>query len=141
MKIDSLEPDFKAIVKDILDQVSRATGLHWIVISARRTMAEQAALYNQGRTTKGQIVTKAPAGSSAHNFGLGCDCAPLAKNNDSEIWWNAPSSYWDVYGAYCKEAGMTWGGTFKSITDNPHVEHPRWKEEQKKWQAGEINVA
>jgi len=139
-KIDTLEPDFKAVMQDIIKQVSEATGLNWIVVSARRTMKEQGDLYAQGRTKPGKKVTNATPGSSAHNFGLGCDCAPLCAGNDHEIWWSAPSGFWEAYGAICEANGMTWGGDFKTITDNPHCEHPRWHDEQDKWRKGHITV-
>jgi hypothetical protein len=141
MKIDTLEPDFKAIMQNIIKQVSEATGLHWIVVSGRRTMKEQGDLYAQGRTKPGKKVTNAPPGSSAHNFGLGCDVAPLAVGNDHDIWWSAPSGYWEAYGAYCEAAGMTWGGNFKNLVDNPHCENPRWRDEQDKWRKGILLVA
>jgi len=131
-KLDSLEPDFKIIMEQILKKVSESTGLTWVPTSGRRTMKEQADIYAQGRTKPGRKVSNAPPGSSPHNFGLGCDCAPMTKDG-KDIWWNAPAGFWDAYGACCEEAGMTWGGHFKSITDLPHCEHPRWKAEQVKW--------
>ena len=139
-KLDTLEPDFKTIMEGIIKRTSEATGLTWIPVSCRRTMKEQGDLYAQGRTKAGSKVTNAPPGSSPHNFGLGCDVAPLVAGKTSEIWWDAPAAYWEVYGAYCEEVDMTWGGMFKSIVDKPHCEHPRWKKELVKWRAGKLEV-
>jgi peptidoglycan L-alanyl-D-glutamate endopeptidase CwlK len=139
MSLTSLEPDFAAVMQSIIDKTSAATGLKWIATSCRRTMHEQEQIYAQGRTKPGEIVTKAKAGESAHNFGLACDCAPL--NGHGEIWWNAPAGYWETYGAECENAGMNWGGHFRSFTDLPHCESPRWKEQQALWRDGKIHVS
>ena len=138
-KLATLEPDFRTIMETILARTSAATSLKWIAVSCRRTMAEQEAIYAQGRTAPGRKVSNAPPGSSPHNFGLACDCDPL--NGHGEIWWSAPAGYWEAYGATCEAAGMTWGGMFKTITDLPHCEHPRWKEQQAAWRQGTLNVA
>lgn len=136
MKLDTLEPDFREVIEKILTEVSAATGLTWLCVCGRRTMTEQADLYAKGRTAKGPKVTNAPPGSSAHNFGLAADCAPLTKGSQHTIWWEAPETVWQEYGRICEIHGMTWGGRFKSILDKPHCEHSRWKVEQKKWRKG-----
>lgn len=137
MKLDTLEPDFKAIMEQILTETSQSTGLTWVCYCGRRTMAEQAALYEQGRTKPGKKVTKAPPGSSAHNYGLGSDCGPLMRDSQHNIWWKAPDSAWEEFGRICEKHGMVWGGHFKSLTDKPHCEHPRWQIERKKWRNGQ----
>jgi peptidoglycan LD-endopeptidase CwlK len=139
MKTDALEPDFKDIIEHILTEVSHATGLTWICVCGRRTMQEQADLYAKGRTIKGPKVTNAPPGSSAHNYGLAADCAPLAKGSQHTIWWEAPEATWKEYGRICEKYGKTWGGHFKSIADRPHCEDPRWKIEQGKWRKESAN--
>jgi len=138
--LDTLEPDFRPILETILTEVSEATGLTWVCYCGRRTMKEQAGLYEQGRTKPGKKVTNAPAGSSPHNYGLASDCAPLKKGCQHDIWWDAPSSVWAKYGEVCEKHHITWGGHFRSITDKPHCEHPRWEIERKKWRAGEIKL-
>ena len=138
--LSKLAPDFKAIMEDIIKQTSTATGLTWIPVSTFRSIDEQNKLYAQGRTQAGGIVTNAKGGSSSHNFGLGCDCAPLRKDSTDNIWWTAPSGYWETYAAIVEASGMTAGRNFKSIEDNPHAEHPRWRIEQDKWRKGEVSL-
>ena len=138
MKLDSLEPEFKAIVEQVIMGAEIATGLHWIATSCRRTIAEQNALYAQGRTTKGQIVTEAKGGQSPHNFGLGCDLAPM---KDGKIWWNAPDIIWKQMADVAVGLGLTAGYYFKSFKDMPHIESTRWKAVQADWKAGKIQVA
>ena len=137
MKLDSLEPAFKEIVLKVIEETEKATGLDWIVTSCRRTIKEQNDLYKQGRTTKGSIITNAKGGQSPHNFGLAVDCVPM---KGTDCWWNAPEGFWETYGAIAESHGLMWGGHFKSILDRPHIEQKNWKETQKLWQEGKIEV-
>lgn len=138
MKLDSLEPEFKTIVEQVITGAEIATGLHWIATSCRRTIAEQNNLYAQGRTKPGKVVTKAKGGQSPHNFGLGCDLAPM---NDGKIWWNAPDAVWKQMADVAVQLGLAAGYYFKSIVDKPHVESKSWKEVQASWKAGKIHIA
>lgn len=138
-KIDTLEPEFKEKVQLLLTNINNVTGRKWVVVSGRRTMKEQAALYAQGRTTAGKVVTKAPAGSSAHNFGLAADLAPL-KLDDSDVDWNAPRSLWQAMADMAVGIGLTAGFYFTTIFDAPHVESKDWKQQQALWKAGKLEV-
>jgi peptidoglycan L-alanyl-D-glutamate endopeptidase CwlK len=140
MKLDSLDPDFRNIVEQVIAEVSAATGLEWIATSCTRTIAGQNKLYAQGRTAPGQIVTRAKGGQSPHNFRLAVDCAPMHPSGD-DIWWNAPEGYWEAYGAIAKEHGLTWGGSFTTIVDRPHIESPSWKMVQALWRDGKVEIA
>lgn len=149
-KIDTLEPEFHKKVDLVRLDALKLTGYEWVVVSATRTIKEQHGLYmqkNDGKDNDGdgkidesdERVTNADGGQSPHNFGMGCDCAPLLANG--EIWWGAPKSMWKMY-RYCVEKqGLTWGGNFKSLYDAPHMEDPRWKEQQTLWREGKIQVA
>lgn len=136
-KTDTLEPEFKKLVNMVIMGAEIATGLDWIVTEGRRTMARQQELYDQGRKTSGSIVTKAPAGSSAHNYGLAADLAP---KKGGKIWWTAPDSIWKAMADTAVQLGLTAGYYFKSIHDAPHIEHPSWKEQQALWKAGKIQI-
>lgn len=138
-KIDSLDPCFKAKIIQLISAIEGITGRTWVVTAGRRTMAEQAALYNQGRTTPGSIVTKAPAGSSAHNFGLASDLASL-KPGTQDIDWSDSYKGWLQMANLAVEMGLTSGMFFKSITDRPHIEDPSWKTAQGEWKAGRITI-
>lgn len=147
-KIETLEPDFQPLVENLLMGAEIATGLKWIVTNARRTMAEQKAIFEQPTDGKDndrdgkideadEMVSKAPPGSSAHNYGLAADLAPM---KDGKIWWNAPDAIWRAMADVAVKLGLTAGYYFKSFKDMPHVEHPRWKIEREKWKAGEIQL-
>lgn len=94
-------------------------GIDLVVTQGLRTIAEQNALYAQGRTAPGKIVTKAKGGSSYHNFGLAFDIA--IRKEDGSIDWDTAKLYSRV-GQLGKSIGLEWGGDFKSIKDTPHFQ-------------------
>lgn len=98
----------------------RAQGINVMVTSGYRSFAEQNALYAQGRTTPGNIVTNARGGQSLHNYGLAVDVVPLGANGQPN--WNAPNSTWQAIGAAGKRQGMEWGGDWTSFVDRPHFQ-------------------
>lgn len=138
-RIDTLEPDFKDQVVALIDAIQEATGRKWGVSDGRRTMAQQRAIYAQGRTTPGKVVTMAKPGQSAHNFGLAADLWPLTKSG-KDFDWGAADSLFKKLADLARGMGLTAGYYFKSIHDAPHIEAPRWKEQQALWKAGKIQV-
>lgn len=138
-KIDTLDPEFKAKIEQLITAIEGITDRTWIVTAGRRTMAEQSVLYSQGRMTPGNIVTKAPAGSSAHNFGLAADLASL-KPGTQDIDWSDSYTGWLQMANLATEMGLVAGMFFKSITDRPHVESADWRTVQREWKAGKITI-
>lgn len=96
-----------------------------IMLPVYRSIAEQNALYAQGRTTKGPVVTNAKGGSSFHNYGLAVDlCRVDAEDSDHdgdtrEILWNFDNGTLDPI---AKKYGLEWGGDWHSIKDKPHFQ-------------------
>lgn len=94
------------------------------ILSGTRTYAEQAAIYAQGRTTPGKIVTKAGPGSSNHNFGIAFDVGIF----DGKTYFNgATSAQMKAYDdlrklTKSKVPELDWGGDWKSMKDKPHYE-------------------
>lgn len=130
--IETLDPQLKAILSQLLQSLEEQTGHKWGVTSAKRSLSEQHTLYQQGRTKPGPKVTNADAGQSPHNFGMAVDCCPM---KNGAYWWNAPDALWQQYGEIAESLGLVWGGHFKSICDKPHVELPTWRQARAKWQA------
>lgn len=90
-----------------------------------RTMEEQASLYAQGRTIKGNIVTNAKAGQSYHNYGLAFDIVLLYDKDNNGTFETASwelNKYWAQVVEFFKSKGWVWGGDFKSFKDYPHFE-------------------
>jgi peptidoglycan L-alanyl-D-glutamate endopeptidase CwlK len=89
------------------------------VICGTRTSAEQTALYAQGRTTPGPIVTDAPAGYSNHNFGIAFDAGIF---NGGVYLDDSP--LYEKVGALGRAQGLEWGGDWTRFTDEPHFQLP-----------------
>lgn len=97
-----------------------------------RTFAQQDALFQQGRTKPGKIVTKARAGLSYHNYGLAIDIV-LVKDTDKDgdfdsAVWDMKSDFdgdkksdWMEVVQIFKEYGWEWGGDWKFV-DAPHFQ-------------------
>lgn len=140
-KIDTLDPSFREVINDIRGDFERETGYALGVVSARRTIAEQDAIYQESHDGDGigDGVTNAKGGQSAHNFGLGVDVCPM--KSPKEPWWDAPKWLWDKLGELVEAHSLTWGGNFKKLHDVPHIEDPRWKQVQALWKDGKVKVA
>lgn len=123
-------------VARILDAM-QALGFEMGVTAGVRTVAEQQALYAQGRTAPGDVVTNADGITHKSNhqphddgFGHAVDCAfILDLNADGIVQLNEPFTWdahrrWSLYGAMAEALGLTWGGRWQSIVDLPHVELP-----------------
>jgi hypothetical protein len=80
-----------------------------------RTIAEQNALYAQGRTTAGKIVTNAKGGQSFHNHGMAIDVVELTGKT---VNWNFDYS---KLKPIADRLGIEWGGTWKFV-DKPHFQ-------------------
>lgn len=137
--LDSLEPSFRPLVIALLGEL-KLRGINCIVTSGRRTVEEQNKLYAQGRTSPGNIVTKAKGGQSPHSFGLAADLCPL-NPKDGSLWWNAPDDIWNVIHLLSEERGYLDSGYDWKFCDRPHIEDPKWKVTQAKWKAGKVDIA
>ena len=83
-----------------------------------RTVAEQDALYAQGRTKPGKIVTNAPGKnySSYHQWGTAFD----VYRDDGHGAYNESGKFFERVGAIGVSLGLEWGGNWKTIVDKPH---------------------
>ncbi|OPH61704.1 hypothetical protein BC351_00230 [Paenibacillus ferrarius] len=99
-------------------------GINIVIVQGLRTFEEQAALYAQGRTTAGAIVTNARAGYSMHNYGVALDFCLLADDGINVVW--TVNDKWLRVGAIGKGLGFVWGGDWtyerEGIVDYPHFE-------------------
>jgi peptidoglycan L-alanyl-D-glutamate endopeptidase CwlK len=84
------------------------------IVQGYRSMEEQQELYNQGRTTPGNIVTNAKAGESFHNYGVAVDFVFRKEG------YNASEELWNTLGAVGKSQGFEWGGDWVKFVDRPH---------------------
>lgn len=94
-------------------------GIEVTLTSTYRSIADQDALYAQGRITQGNVVTNAKGGQSMHNWKCAVDFAPVVNGS---IPWNNKALFAKV-GAIGKECGFEWGGDWTSFLDLPHLQY------------------
>lgn len=112
-----------AVVKEsALELIKRAykEGIYVQISSGFRSFADQNALYAQGRTKSGNVVTNARGGYSNHNFGLAIDYFLVSDDGSKALW--TVDDKWRRVAAIGKELGFSWGGDWKSFPDYPHLE-------------------
>jgi peptidoglycan L-alanyl-D-glutamate endopeptidase CwlK len=110
-------------------------GIELLITCTYRCPADQAALYAQGRTVPGRIVTKAKAGDSTHQYRVSYDVVPL--RNGKPVWAtngngidNDPTDddkdnleLWQRVGELGKSVGLEWAGDWKKFKEFPHFQY------------------
>lgn len=85
--IATLKPLVAQMARQLIEVMKEKHGVDLLITSGFRSFAEQDALYAQGRTTPGQVVTQAKGGQSFHNYGVAFDCVPLIGGKPN---WDSP---------------------------------------------------
>ncbi len=115
--LNLLKPKVKKLAEQLVIDC-KAVGITIIVTQTLRTIAEQDALFAQGRTKPGSIVTKAKGGFSLHNYGVAFDFVPVV---------NGKADYSNIatfarVGEIGQRLGLEWGGMWKTFPDRPHFQ-------------------
>lgn len=122
--IATLLPQVQPLARALVESAA-AIGIAIKVISGTRTYEEQNALYEQGRTKPGRVVTNARGGYSNHNFGIAFDIGVFEGGRYLE-----ESPAYKAVGAIGIKLGLEWGGNWKTIQDEPHFQlRPGWARE------------
>ncbi|TXH09900.1 MAG: M15 family peptidase [Hyphomicrobiaceae bacterium] len=118
-----VNPELSWRVRQVLAAMM-CLGYPMVVTNGNRTTVEQQALYAQGRTKPGKVVTNADGvkNKSNHQDARAVDCTFLdAKGQPHWPDTAADQPKWRAYGACAKALGLAWGGDWKKA-DKPHVE-------------------
>lgn len=119
--IATLLPEVRPLARALVHKAA-AHGITIKLISGLRSYAEQDALYAQGRTKPGSIVTKVRGGYSNHNFGIAFDIGVFEGTK-----YLPESPKYKAVGVLGAELGLDWGGNWKSFVDTPHYQlRPDW---------------
>ena len=128
--LNDLHPAMQPLAAEFLNNC-KAAGIDLLVTCTWRSGAEQDALYAQGRTTPGSIVTRAKAGQSKHNHtlagrpaSLALDVVPLRLGKPV---WAASDAIWQDIGRIGKACGLEWAGEWTRMREFPHFQHPNAK--------------
>lgn len=123
-RLVGVHPDLTKILVHVFDYMD-AEGHPMFVVCGVRTQAAQVALYAQGRTAPGRVVTmkdgvmhKSDHQPHLDGYGYAVDCA-----------FNTPQPYderhpWEMYGEEIEALGLIWGGRWSHPHDSPHAELP-----------------
>ncbi|MEK3826193.1 M15 family metallopeptidase [Paenibacillus sp. FSL K6-1558] len=111
----------------VLVRMAARRGIEVVITHGYRSVEEQDALFAQGRSSSGNIVTNARGGESYHNYGLAIDFA--LRTPDGDIVWdmerddngNGKADWMEVVDL-AKELGFTWGGDWTNFPDYPHLQ-------------------
>jgi peptidoglycan L-alanyl-D-glutamate endopeptidase CwlK len=127
---------FKAFLESCaVDPWLIGNGITVILICTLRDREAQAALFAQGRTTKGKIVTNAKPGESWHEYGCAGDVLPL--RHGKPIWGTSGNGIdedpsdddkddleaWQTVGKLGKRAGLEWAGDWKTFRELAHFQY------------------
>lgn len=104
---------------EIFVSLAKSKGIDLLVTSTYRDNESQSALFAQGRTAPGKVVTNAKPGQSWHNHRCALDVVPLV--NGKAIWDD--NALWMQIGKLGESCGLEWAGRWKSFPEFPHFQY------------------
>jgi peptidoglycan L-alanyl-D-glutamate endopeptidase CwlK len=120
-KIDDLHPKVAIMCNKFIAECDKQD-IDILITSTYRDAESQNALYAQGRTKPGRIVTNAKAGQSWHNWKCAFDVVPL--RNGKPVWGTIGKDLelWNKVGAIGESVGLEWAGRWKRFKEFPHFQ-------------------
>ena len=115
--LKDLHPHVRALAEKFVTKC-REQGIDVLITSTFRDFDSQSALYAQGRTAHGKIVTNAKAGQSFHNYRLAFDFVPLV---NGKAQWN-DAKLFERCGVIAESVGLEWAGRWKSFKELAHCQ-------------------
>lgn len=113
-----LDPVMQERVGTMLHMLEMA-GEDVLLTDGYRTVKEQNALFSQGRTKPGKIVTYLKGDESLHCWGISVDLVPVDRNG--RVRYDAADRYEKV-AAVARELGIDWGYALWQF-DKPHFQY------------------
>lgn len=120
-RLSDLRHDVRCMAEKHVELCAK-NGIELLIYCTYRSNQEQDALYAQGRTTPGKIITNARGGQSQHNkvdsqmqpAAEGYDCVPV---KNGKAIWNGKDPAWAIVIKCGEEAGLKasarWSGRLK----------------------------
>lgn len=112
-----IHPDLQQRVLAIFRVMKEQHGYEMVLVEGYRSPERQAELMRRG------VATRAGAWQSCHQYGLALDSAPM---RNGKLQWDMNDPWtrraYFLYGELAKQAGLEWGGDWRSIKDYVHVE-------------------
>lgn len=123
--LDLLHPNVKSLVLKFLEEVKKSPILKDCKINITQTLRSisyQNELYAISRTVPGKKVTDAKGGSSLHNYGLAIDFGVFKGGKYLPGDTKEQQIYYKECGDIAIKLGFFWGGNFKGIFDQGHIQ-------------------
>lgn len=117
--LDELLPMVRVRVDKFLELCDEH-GIDLLVTSTYRDNESQEALYEQGRTRPGKVVTNAKSGESWHNYRCAIDVVPLV--NGKPVW-DGSDPIWQTVGELGEKAGLEWAGRWRTFKEMAHFQY------------------
>lgn len=107
--LNELHPVVKSKAESLL-KLAKQQNIDLVITSTYRDDESQAALYAQGRTKPGLIVTNAKPGQSWHNWRCALDVVPI--RNGKPVWGTTglDGDLWRKVGEIGESVGLEWAG-------------------------------
>lgn len=116
--LNELNPKVKVKVEAFIASCKKA-GIDVLITSTYRDGESQNALYAQGRTKAGKIVTNAKAGDSWHNWRCAVDFVPIVNGKAA---WN-DTALFTKCGEIAESCGLEWAGRWKRFKELAHLQY------------------
>ena len=116
--LDELNPKVKELCEKFIHACA-THGIDVLITSTYRDGESQNALYAQGRTTPGKIVTNARAGKSFHNFRCAFDFVPIV--NGKAQW--SDLHLFEKCGEIAEICGLEWAGRWVKFREYAHCQY------------------
>lgn len=123
-RLRGCHPELAFRVKNLIGALAHQ-GLTVIITQGVRSAQQQAALYAQGRTKPGKVVTacdgvKHPSNHQPKADGYGYAVDVAWRHADGTISWEGP---WPTLGKLALAHGLIWGGSWVVFVDRCHLEY------------------
>lgn len=116
--LTDLNPKVAALCSEFINRC-KEQGIDVIITSTYRDTESQNALYAQGRTTAGKIVTNAKGGQSFHNWKVAFDFCPIV--NGKAQWSDA--DLFTKCGEIGEGVGLEWAGRWSKFKETAHLQY------------------
>ena len=117
-KLEDLHPKVKTLCEQFIASCAKHN-IDVLITSTYRDAESQNALYAQGRTTAGKIVTNAKGGQSFHNWKVAFDFVPIV--NGKAQWMDA--DLFNKCGEIGESVGLEWAGRWKKFKEMAHFQY------------------
>lgn len=117
-KLEDLHPKVKTLCENFIKACDKQ-GIDVIITSTYRDAESQNALYAQGRTAPGKIVTNAKAGQSFHNWRVAFDFVPVV---NGKAQWNDVATF-NKCGQIAENLGLEWAGRWTKFKELAHCQY------------------